>query len=172
MKEHLSALIDGELDPSGYDQVLASLNADASLRQQWHDWHMVGDVMQQHPILSPDFMQKFSARLAEEPIVIAPQANPRKRRFMRRALAPLSAAASVAFLGVVGWQAFHGAYTNGNVTALPQVAAVSASPLKVANAADSNPQFRAYLAAHREDSGNVIDGRDIVYASFETKQPK
>ena len=171
MKEHLSALIDGELDPSGYDQVLASLSTDATLRQDWHDWHMVGDVMQQHPILSPDFMQKFSERLGAEPIVIAPKANLRKGRFIRRALAPLSAAASVAFLGVVGWQAFHGAYTGSN--AMPQMAAVSASALKVANGTEAtNPQFRAYLAAHREDSGNPMDGRDIVYASFETKQPK
>ncbi|MDR3428326.1 sigma-E factor negative regulatory protein [Silvimonas sp.] len=168
MKEHLSALIDGELEPARFDQVLAQLHADPALRDDWQDWHLVGDVMQQHPILSPDFMKTFCDRLAAEPVVFAPAASSRRRRFMRRALAPLSAAASVAFLSVVGWQAFHGAYT-GSAVAVPHMAAM-ATPQAV-HVANSDSKFRAYLAAHHEDSGNPIDGRDLVYASFETKQP-
>ncbi|GGP27392.1 sigma-E factor negative regulatory protein [Silvimonas amylolytica] len=170
MKEHLSALIDGELEPAEFDHVLAQLHADPALRDDWQDWHLVGDVMQQHPILSPDFMKNFSDRLATEPVVLVPAAASRRRRFMRRALAPLSAAASVAFLSVVGWQAFHGAYT-GSPLAAPQMAAVKQQAVRVASTGTDN-RFRAYLVAHHEDSGNPIDGRDIVYASFETQPTK
>ncbi|UXY13765.1 sigma-E factor negative regulatory protein [Chitiniphilus purpureus] len=165
MKEQLSALIDSELGRAERDRLVGQLGVDESLRRDWQDWHLVGDVMQEHPLLSPDFMKRFSERLAAEPIVMAPV---RRRSLLRRALMPLSAAASVAFVSVVGWQAYYGASRASGGT--PGAATTLAStqqhnPLDTA-------RMQGYLAAHRHDGGNPFAGREFMQASFEPSQAK
>ncbi|GAA5785460.1 hypothetical protein GCM10007860_03960 [Chitiniphilus shinanonensis] len=162
MKEQLSALIDCELEANDRDRLLGQLGVDGDLRQDWHDWHLVGDVMQEHPLLSPDFMKRFSERLAAEPIVMVPV---KRRSLLRRALVPLSAAASVAFVSVVGWQAYYGA-SRGN--AVPAVALAQ----QTQGLDDEGARIQGYLAAHRHDSGNPFAGREFMQASFDPSQAK
>lgn len=157
MKEQLSALIDNELDGHDCDALLSHLAADPDLRVEWQDWHLVGDAMQAHPLLSPDFMKRFSERLAAEPIVLVPH---KKRSLLKRALLPLSAAASVALVSVVGWQAYYGAYR-----ADPQ--AVPAATLATADGGLDVMRMQDYVAAHRHDSGGPFDGRELMQASYD-----
>ncbi|STQ90931.1 sigma-E factor negative regulatory protein [Iodobacter fluviatilis] len=158
MKEKLSALMDGELDVADIDGLLAEMKRDASLSKDWYDWHQLSDNMQEHPLLSPQFMTRFSARLAAEPTVVAPQ-RLKRSSVMKKLLVPLTAAASIAFVGVAAWQT----KTNFN-TAPAMVAVQNAKPVD-----KKPPAIRAYLAAHSQESGNVLAERDIVYADFGTE---
>ncbi|KAF0814203.1 Anti-sigma-E factor RseA [Andreprevotia sp. IGB-42] len=158
MKEQLSALLDGELAGEDCDAVLRAIGNDPALQTDWQQWHLVGDALKkEHPILSPDFMSRFCERLAAEPIVIAPVVHRRKRDLIRRAIAPVSVAASVAFVSMVGWQAYRGA-SQQPVAQFAQTAAAAQ--------ADS-ARLRAYLAAHRADNGNVFASQDVMNVSYQ-----
>ncbi|WP_148716190.1 sigma-E factor negative regulatory protein [Chitinolyticbacter meiyuanensis] len=159
MKEQLSALIDNELDAHDSAAVLSRLAADPDLRGDWQEWHLVGDAMQSHPLLSPDFMKRFSERLAAEPIVLVPK---KRRSLLKRALVPLSAAASVAFVSVVGWQAYYGAY-RANSQAAPAAATMAS-----AEGDFDVVRMQDYVAAHRHDSVGTFEGREFMQASYDT----
>ncbi|MEN9657598.1 MAG: hypothetical protein RL571_1063 [Pseudomonadota bacterium] len=158
MKEKLSALMDGELDVSEIDGLLAEMKREPELSNAWYDWHQACDSLQEHPLLSPQFMQRFSARLAAEPTVVAPQ-RLKRSSVMKKLLVPLTAAASIAFVGVAVWQ------SNTVLNTAPAMVAVQSNHKMVAKA----PAVRAYLAAHSQESGNVLAERDIVYADFGTE---
>ncbi|MBM3115510.1 sigma-E factor negative regulatory protein [Jeongeupia naejangsanensis] len=168
MKEHLSALIDSELDTANSAAVLRQLDADGELTQDLQDWQLISDAMHDHPILSPDFMTRFSARLAAEPVVIAPHALKRKRSFLKRALVPFSAAASIAFVGVASWQA----YTGGMSVTSP----VPGAPAAIERVASNETvnvdadRIHDYLVAHREDAGSPFAGQDMVSISYQVPQ--
>ncbi len=77
-RERLSALMDGEL---GGDQVAlacANWRAEPGSQSIWHDYHLIGDVLRSEdlacdPVHDQAFLQAFRARLAGEPVVLAPQ---------------------------------------------------------------------------------------------------
>lgn len=80
-KERLSALVDGELDQAGVSRACAAWREDASLRASWHTYHLIGDVLRSDDLCSDAacdvaFVQALRARLADEPLVFAPQPAP------------------------------------------------------------------------------------------------
>ncbi|AMC33980.1 sigma-E factor negative regulatory protein [Janthinobacterium sp. B9-8] len=160
MKEKLSAFMDGELDVADVDALLAEMKRVPALNNDWYDWHQVSDHLQEHPLLSPQFMQRFSARLAAEPTVVAPQ-RLKRSSVMKKLLIPLTAAASIAFVGVAAWQ------SNTTFNTAPAMVAV-----QNVKSLDKPPAVRAYLAAHSQESGNVLAERDIVYADFATENTR
>ncbi|TFW33318.1 sigma-E factor negative regulatory protein [Massilia horti] len=68
IREHISALGDGELSASDIELAFAALQT-ADGRQAWEVYHRIGDVLraQSSPDLSSDFAARLAARLAEEP---------------------------------------------------------------------------------------------------------
>ncbi len=68
IREHISALSDGELATSDLELAFAALRA-ADDEQAWSLYHRIGDVLraQATPDLSDDFNGRLSARLAAEP---------------------------------------------------------------------------------------------------------
>jgi sigma-E factor negative regulatory protein RseA len=68
IREHISALSDGELAATDLELAFAALRA-ADGEQAWSTYHRIGDVLraQASPELSDDFNQRLSARLAQEP---------------------------------------------------------------------------------------------------------
>ncbi len=68
IREHISALSDGELAATDLELAFAALRA-ADGEQAWSTYHRIGDVLraQASPELSDDFGQRLSARLAQEP---------------------------------------------------------------------------------------------------------
>jgi sigma-E factor negative regulatory protein RseA len=154
MKEKLSALMDGELETSELDALLAEMRRDPALIHDWQCWHQASDSLQEHPLLSPQFMARFSARLAAEPTVVAPQ-RLKRSSVLKKLLVPLTAVASIAFVGVAVWQ------SNMAFNAPPAMVAVQS-----VKAINKEPIVRAYLAAHSQESGNLLAERDIVYADF------
>ena len=67
-REHISALLDGELSPRDFELVDAELQSDDGQRA-WNTYHRIRDVLRQTsaPELSSTFNEKLAARLASEP---------------------------------------------------------------------------------------------------------
>lgn len=77
--QRLSALADGEVpEPAhGVQQLCDEWARSPALRERWHTYHLIGDVMRSEELASaPDadaaFMLALRARLANEPVVLAP----------------------------------------------------------------------------------------------------
>ena len=68
IREHISALSDGELATSDLELAFAALRA-ADGEQAWNTYHRIGDVLraQATPDLSDDFTERLAARLVGEP---------------------------------------------------------------------------------------------------------
>ncbi|HSI58077.1 MAG TPA: sigma-E factor negative regulatory protein [Ideonella sp.] len=79
--QQLSALADGECEPG---QLLAACDVwrrDGRVRASWHAYALIGDVMRSDDLASPvahdaQFLQGLRARLAAEPVILAPAAAP------------------------------------------------------------------------------------------------
>lgn len=79
----LSAMMDGELSDVQIDQILAQMDSDSDLRQSWDVYHAVSDAIASDDLamkMSDDFMSTMSARLAVEPVVLAPNQSMRREQ--------------------------------------------------------------------------------------------
>mgnify|MGYP003333805111 CR=1 FL=1 len=78
MSEILSALSDGQATPEEVARACAAWRDDAQTRASWHRYQLIGDAMRSSELLkssdSSAFLQGFRERLAQEPVVLAPQA--------------------------------------------------------------------------------------------------
>jgi sigma-E factor negative regulatory protein RseA len=100
MKNTLSALLDGEAEEHEVSSLLASMHADADLRQESSVYCLIGDSLRGETSLDRDLVAGVMQVLADGPVVLAPRARPRS------AMRPLLAlAASAAGVAVVGWLA-------------------------------------------------------------------
>jgi sigma-E factor negative regulatory protein RseA len=81
-REQLSAMADGELDDlAEVGHACATWHADASHRATWHAYHLIGDVMRSDDLASDAgrdaaFLGALRARMAAEPVVLAPEPLP------------------------------------------------------------------------------------------------
>lgn len=83
VREHISALGDGELSDADIELAFAALQ-DADGHQAWNTYHRIGDVLraQASPDLSDAFEARLAERLAAEPMpvrrapCVAPAAAP------------------------------------------------------------------------------------------------
>lgn len=78
-RQQLSALMDGEADPTLALRLCAAWRNDADARATWHTWHLIGDVLRSEDLASPAsrderFVALLRERLGAEPVVLAPQA--------------------------------------------------------------------------------------------------
>jgi sigma-E factor negative regulatory protein RseA len=115
-REQISALADNELADSHVDVALAALRQPEE-QSTWDVYHQIGDVLRSEDMaiaMRPDFSARMAARLAAEPVIIAPafanqcvtpeksSVNEKKRisRFKRFGIfgAVAAAAASVAVI--------------------------------------------------------------------------
>lgn len=115
MNERLSALVDGELGQADTGDLLKQLKGGRDLRQSWDTYHLIGDALRGH--LDVGVAGRVSARLADEPTVLAPRPRAMSTKIAQFSL---SLAASVAAVGLVVWMALPAV-----VPEVPQVASVS-----------------------------------------------
>jgi len=68
IKQQLSALIDGELDPAAGRFLLRRLQREPELSAQWERWHLARDCLQRQRVtpLREDFAARIAAALADE----------------------------------------------------------------------------------------------------------
>lgn len=95
--QDLSALADGELDAAATLRACAHWRGDAQARSAWHAYQLIGDVMRSEELASgaardAAFLRGVAARLAAEPVVLAPQPvalqAPAEAAAAARAMAP------------------------------------------------------------------------------------
>lgn len=69
IREHISALADGELPTSDIELAFAALHT-ADGHQAWQVYHRIGDMLrgQATPELSAGFSERLAERLASEPL--------------------------------------------------------------------------------------------------------
>jgi sigma-E factor negative regulatory protein RseA len=141
MDEGISRLVDGELQDDEIEAVWAALRRDEGL-STWVGYHVIGDTLRGSGPPIAGFSQRFAARLAAEPTVLAP-----KPRAARPESFAWAAAATVAAVGLVGWVAFS--------TLDPQATAVAkAREAALVRAAQVKPQIAPadFVLAHQEYS--------------------
>lgn len=79
MFEHLSAMIDGELDASQTAFLLRRLGHDDGLRAASGRYHLIGDCLRRHPGLAPvgdGFATRITVALSREPFPAAGSSEP------------------------------------------------------------------------------------------------
>ncbi|HUG22754.1 sigma-E factor negative regulatory protein [Piscinibacter sp.] len=75
--ENLSALTDGELDAQAAARTCVAWRDDAVMRSNWHAYQLIGDVLRSDDLASTPardaaFIAALRLRLADEPVVLAP----------------------------------------------------------------------------------------------------
>lgn len=78
IRQQVSELADGELEPQQLQMLIAELNSPApnTLRDDWDLYHRIGDCLRSEQMdsdLSAGFSRRFSERLEAEPTVLAPR---------------------------------------------------------------------------------------------------
>ena len=78
--DHVSALMDGELQTSAQQASVAALLGDAHAREAWHAYHLVGDILRSEELAAGahdlQFLAKLEKRLSQEtmtPFVAMPE---------------------------------------------------------------------------------------------------
>jgi len=158
--ELVSALVDGQLRGAEFARALDQFENSSEARQNWHAYHVVGDVMRTgHAAVSAhdaDFVLRLRARLQQEQMPLALQdapdacvSSPSMAGVKDQKGAKVVSAndsrwrlvvglASVAMVGVIAWQGFQGAGFQGGQQASAPVANPSAATQLAQSSAPAN----------------------------------
>ncbi len=101
--ERLSALVDDEIPLNEMPMEIKKLSINASSREQWSHYHLIGDVMRGETggLIAPGLAQAISERIQDEPVVIAPASLRRHKAKRRHTYTGVAVAASLAAAAVV-----------------------------------------------------------------------
>jgi sigma-E factor negative regulatory protein RseA len=142
MRQKISVLMDGELFEDETDSLLDHIKKGSDIHKDWEVYHLIGDVLRQPDHIPCGLSAKVRDRMQDEPTVLAPRGRAVAQRLLTFAL---SAAASLAAVGVVAWM---------SLQISPEVApqlAMQQSALRPVNM-QIQPDSNDYLIAHQEFS--------------------
>jgi sigma-E factor negative regulatory protein RseA len=142
MKKEISALMDSELFEDESESLLDRIGRGTDAHKDWEVYHLIGDVLRQPDHIHCDLSAKVRERMRDEPTVLAPRSHAVKRKIRTVAL---SAAASLAAVGVVAWMS-----QQISSETLPQMA-MQKNTLRPVNI-QIQPKSNDYLMAHQEFS--------------------
>ncbi|MBI2287315.1 MAG: sigma-E factor negative regulatory protein [Nitrosomonadales bacterium] len=145
MKQEISALMDGELFEDEAEDLFDRIKRDSDAHKDWAIYHLIGDVLRQPEHIHCDLSAKVRERMQDEPAVLAPRGRAVRQKM--RAVA-LSAAASLAAVGVVAWMSLQ-----ISPEAPPQLA--MQKPALSPVSAQIQPKSNDYLMAHQEFSPSI-----------------
>jgi len=145
MKQEISVLMDGELFEDEAESLFDRIKREPGAHDDWAVYHLIGDVLRQPEHIHRDLSTKVSERMQDEPTVIAPRIGAAKQKMRTYAL---SAAASLAAVGVVAWMSLQVSTETAPQVAMQQTALRSASAQVQARSND-------YLMAHQEFSPSI-----------------
>jgi len=167
MQEKLSAMMDGEWDDQELDRLLAAIDEDESCESCWREFHMISDALNQRPLMSDCFMERFRAQFDAEPTMIAPRAlRHRRMHGVSRRWVAISMAASVVLVGATAFYVNRSAAVTTPV--IESQIAVNQAPMRPVES-DVNP----YLVAHQDVIGNPgLMHRAVILTEAEAEQPK
>jgi sigma-E factor negative regulatory protein RseA len=161
MRKRISGLMDGELFEDEAESLLAHIKKGSDVHKDWEVYHLIGDVLRQPEYIPCDLSAKVRDRLLDEPTVMAPRGRALKQKMLTFAL---SAAASLAAVGVVAWMSLQISPEVAPQLAMQQNAL---RPVKIQIQPDTND----YLIAHQEFSpitdinGGATYIRTVSYGS-------
>ena len=166
-RELISALMDGELEGPDRDRAVDLLMHRPELAETWRRWQLVRSSLKHEASDTLDISRRVAARLADEPVVLAPAALWRTSR-TRLAWGGALAASLTLGVGVWVWSSLQmpapasGVELAALYNAAPQVTVVSegaataaarpaAAPVVAATKVlDDNQRENAYIVAHAE----------------------
>ncbi len=108
LRAWLSDLADGQADEQGIEAACAAWRDRADMRQTWHTYQLIGDVLRSDELARPaahdaTFLSGLRAKLAQEPVVMAPMPvvqAPAQAKSARRPVWLLPTAAAAGFVAV------------------------------------------------------------------------
>lgn len=168
-RARLSALMDGDADGAGAARACSDWRAAEDARAAWHAYHLIGDVLRSDDLAigtgrDEAFLVALRARLAAEPVVLAPPTAQRAKPRRAAWLAPATAAAGVvAVAGVLvvtrmsapGSGPAEARFVAGSATAVAPVAARGDGEFIVADGKlIRDARLERYLAAHKQYGGS------------------
>jgi sigma-E factor negative regulatory protein RseA len=145
MKQEISALMDGELFEDDAENLLGRIKRDPDAPKDWEVYHLIGDVLRQPEHIHCGLSAKVRKRMQDEPVVLAPRGRMVTQKMRTFAL---SAAASLAAVGMVVWMSLQIGYEKAPQIAMQQPALRPAS-------AQIRPKSNDYLMAHHEFSPRI-----------------
>ena len=182
----LSALADGDATDGEAARAFQAWRDDPEARASWHAYQLIGDVLRSddlaaEPAADQAFLVALRARLADEPVVLAPQpraeaepaalpaavhASGVAARSRGRWQGPMAMAAG--FLAVIGVLNVAGPFKHGSgpqlasnaasgpvlasATSLNNTGVATTDPKTVAQTQAAADQLAPYLAAHRQST--------------------
>lgn len=166
MKHEISALMDGELFEDEAEVLFDQVKRDADAHRNWATYHLIGDVLRQPDSIHRDISARVRERMQNEPTVLAPRSRALTQKVRTVAL---SAAASLAAVGVVAWMSLQISPEAAPQMAMQQTAV---RPVSLQIQTKSNE----YLMAHQEFSpstdmnGGASYIRTVSYSPEEKQQ--
>jgi sigma-E factor negative regulatory protein RseA len=149
--ERISAFMDGEVDESEATGQVRRMKEDPRFRTAWDTYHLIGDTLRGEKIgLAQDFNAKLSAKLAEEPTILAPRRRAPLQTSARRYALPV--AASLGGVALVAWLAV---FNNPFAPEKEKLALKPPVPLAAQTQLAANPasgEVNDYLLAHQQFS--------------------
>lgn len=179
-----SALVDGEATDSEVHAALSAWRQSPGSESTWHSYHLIGDTLRSSDLASPRerdtrLLAAVRARLAAEPVVLAPSAGPENpmavRRRWRRWTGSAAMVAGVGAVGAMVWLTQAPSTPSATIVqsgpsgavasfgtapaqpAAPSVVTVSTNPPAAVPAPSPatavmlrDPRLDAYFAAHRQ----------------------
>ncbi|MDH4188287.1 MAG: sigma-E factor negative regulatory protein [Nitrospira sp.] len=164
MKQEISALMDGELFEDEADSLLDRIDRGSGPRKDWEVYHLIGDVLRQPEHIHCDLSAKVRERMQDEPTVLAPRGHAVKRKIHTVAL---SAAASLAALGIVAWMSQQISPETGLQVAMHQKQNVLRS-----SSVQIHPKSNDYLMAHQEFSPSTDMNGGASYIRMVSYSPE
>ena len=98
-REHLSCLMDGELDRNAQRFLLRRMTEDSEMKATWRRFHTVRACLHRELLATRDLTKRVAAALDDEPV---PGASPGRMASWFKPVAGGAIAASVALVAIVG----------------------------------------------------------------------
>ncbi len=140
--EHLSALMDGELDPSLEPTLLAQMKDEGEFAKIWNEYHLIGDLLREKGIGDIRLGERVTLALAVEPTVLAPRRLSPAGQTTRW----LAVAAAVAAVAVSTWTLQRPEVPSSQMLARNEASTPVAAPVPAAQATEAEH----YVAMHRQ----------------------
>jgi sigma-E factor negative regulatory protein RseA len=165
LEEQLSAFADGELAPEALTQLLADISREDTLRENWHAYHVVGDVLRSTDLApratDAAFWSRLEQRLANEavrPMQVVPLSHavardgaPANQRWAWLVGASLSVVAIAVSVGL--WQR-DVAPAGAQLAAVLPAAVVAAAAPDASDVMIRDPRLDALMQAHQQLGGH------------------
>ena len=143
MKQEISVLMDGELFDDEAEALLDRIKRSSEINEEWHLYHVVGDVLRQSDHFYVDMGSVLRERLRDEPTVLAPLSRVKQKVKWFA----LSAAASVMAMALVSRMSLQiSSEPNQQISLHQQLDALRPASFPV------KPAMNDYLMAHQEFS--------------------